>query len=107
VAFIAHSVNVVVKTTGAEHRSVYWRGTATSQEDVQGVNPFDFFLYLCVVSMDDMKSYASSNPLELYNVPHKWWVLIVAIHMPSYTRIPYQQMHKSNTLLYIVQILFW
>jgi len=74
---------------------------------VEGVNPFDFFLYLCVVSMDDMKSYASSNPLEPYNVPHKWWVLIVAIHVPSYTRFPYQQMHKSNTLLYIVQILFW
>jgi hypothetical protein len=99
-------VNVIVRHLERNIDQYAGEETATSQEDVEGVNPFDFFLYLCVVSMDDMKSYASSNPLEPYNVPHNWWVLIVAIHMSCYTRIPYQQMHKSKTLLYTVQI-FW
>ena len=59
-----HSVNVIVSRLERNIDQYAVEETATSQEDVEGVNPFDFFLYLCVVSMNDMKSYTSSNPLE-------------------------------------------
>lgn len=47
-----HSVNVIVRQLerninqyAGEETAMMWRG----------VNPFDFFLYLCVVSMNDVK----------------------------------------------------
>jgi hypothetical protein len=57
-------VNVIVRQLERDIDQYAGEETATSQEDVKGVNPFDFFLYLCIVSMNDMKLYTSSNPLE-------------------------------------------
>jgi hypothetical protein len=64
VVIAVHSVNVIVRQLERNIDQYVGEETATSQEDVEGVNPFYFFLYLCVVSMNDMKSYTISNFLE-------------------------------------------
>jgi cob(I)alamin adenosyltransferase len=64
VVIAVHSVNVIVRQLERNINQYAGEETATSQEDVERVNPFDFFLYLCVVSMNDTKSYTRSNPLE-------------------------------------------